>query len=419
MKSSKVNDFIISSPAAEEGSAKTQDLKQANKALDNFYKYSEETDFPEAIKEAKYRRIWSYAIGFLLLALFLVIAGWLVFGSSAKFGEEAVNFNLTGPSAAPSGQMVEYRLIYENSQSVGLKSVDINMRYPDGFTFSSSEPQADNASGTHFVLPAIVGRGKGEIIIKGQLIGQVGDHKDFGVVLSYEPDNVRVQYSKNLSFSTEIIASVINLEVAGPTELVLDQEALFKATYRNSSTDKISGLLIRLVSPGGFELAVPDLTKTDYSNNIWLLSDLEPNQEASVEFKGRFTLSAVPGEQQFALAVGLNNQSSEFIVQEEKVLTVNVIKPQLKASLTVNDVALKSSADLGQEMSYQLLLSNESDQPVTDMVVTVRTDGNYLDWLTLKDEGGGRQIGGEQGVIIWRSQDLPTLQALQPGGRVI
>ncbi|MBU1039423.1 hypothetical protein KKC17_04350 [Patescibacteria group bacterium] len=418
MKPSRVNDFTISPADNQSAISKAKDLKQAEQALGNFYNRSGEVDLPEALKEAKRRRFWWYLIGLLTTALVLAVAGFFVFSGADKFGEEAIDFALIGPSAVPSGQTVEYRLTYNNNQTVGLKAIDINLRYPDGFTFMASEPMAVNEGGTNFILPTIAGKTKGEIIIKGQLVGQVGETKNFGVLLSYEPDNVRAQYSKSLSFGTELIASVINLEVTGPKELVLDQEALFKATYRNSSSEEIGGLLIRFVSPGGFELTIPELIKTDYSNNVWLLPDLEPNQESIVEFKGRFTLSAVPGEQPFALAVGVNGQQSEFIVQEEKILEVNVIKPQLKVSLTVNDVVLKSSADLGQEMSYQLLLANESDKPVTDLNVEIKIDGNYLDWLTLKDEGGGRPEGAE-GTIVWTGRELASLQALQPGGRAI
>jgi len=413
MKDSQVNDFTIDS-------SKSPNLPKVTKALGNLYKQTDQSaNLAQMIKEAKQRRLWLWITISLIAAAGLALAGFLVFSrQTAKFGEDAVVLNLTGPTSSPSGQTVEYHLTYNNQQTVALKNVEINLRYADGFTFSQAEPLADNAAGTLFSLPDIKGGGQGELVIKGQLVGQVGDKKDINAVISYQPSNVNAQYAKTLTFTTEVTASAINLTVDGPSQLVVDQTANFKVSYHNSSTDKLVGLMVRLVTPGGFVLDVPQLSPVANSANTWSLPDLDVGQSADLNLTGHFTNIAVPGNQDFYLGIGLTDSNGNFAVQEEKKLTINLNKTDLSLNLTINDASAKSAADLGQNLSYQLSLFNQSDKSLTDLTVTAKLDANYLDWLSLQDDYGGSVDSG-RGTIVWTATQMPLLQEIKPGGRVL
>ena len=413
---SKVRDFTIEPGESDDGD-KEELSREATKAFAKLYKRQTPDDLPTALMAARRRHAWLIIIS--TLALLLVVAiGVLFFFSNGgrKFGEEAVNLTLTGPSQAPSGQAAEYTIAYHNDQGVDLTNVEVNLRYPAGFTFEGSLPQAENDDGTRLFIKRLRARESGNLSVRGLLIGEVGEIKQITAIVTYEPENIKAQYAKTLSFTTEVVASVLNLELVGPSQLPEGEDMTLAATYRNSSAQPLSGLVVRLTAPGGFELELPTLTPLSGATNTWFLADLEPLAEAKVEFKGRFTDISTSGQQELRVAVGILSAGNEVTVQEEKIHEVNLVKTHLTLNLTANDVSLKSAVDVGQQITYQVTVANEGELPFTDIKLSVQLNGTYLDWATLRDDAGGT-VNQTEGTITWTKEALPFLAALQPRSR--
>ena len=411
-----VKDFTIEpDKPAEQLPAITSDESQ--KAFAKLYNRQNRAELPDTLMAARRRHAWLIIISTLGLLL-LVALGVLFFFSNGnrKFGEEAVSLNLTGQAQAPSGQVAEYTIAYHNDQNVDLINVEINWRYPDGFTFEGSLPQAENAEGTRMLLKRIRARESGNISVRGLLVGEVGETKKFTAIITYEPENIKAQYAKTLSLTTEVVASVLNLELTGPAQLPEGQPLTLTADYQNSSAQALKGLVLRLTTPGGFELELPQLTPLPGTNNTWLLPDLEPLAKAKIELKGKFTEVATAGKQEIRVAVGILSANSEITIQEEKIHEVNLVKTNLTLNLTANDVSLRSAVDLGQQIVYQVTLANEGEQPFTDIKLVAQLNATYLDWSSLRDDNGGT-INQAQGTITWTKDSLPFLAALQPGSR--
>jgi len=415
--SSHVKDFVIDPEKSANEALATNNETQT--AFAQLYKRQPKSELPDTLRQARRRHAWLIIISTLGLLL-IVALGVLFFFSNGnrKFGEEAVSLHLTGPSQAPSGQVVEYTIAYHNDQNVDLTNIEINWRYPAGFTFEGSLPQAENNEGTRIVLRRIRARESGNISIRGLLVGEVGETKKITAIVTYEPENIKAQYAKTLFLSTEVVASVLNLELSGPAQLPKGQVMALTATYRNSSTQTLKGLVLRLTMPGGFELELPQLTTLSGMNNTWLLPDLEPLNKAKVELKGKFTEVATAGQQEIRVAVGIVGENNEITIQEEKIHQVNLVKTNLTLNLTANDVSLKSAVDLGQQIVYQVTLANEGDEPFTDIKLIAKLDNIYLDWSTLRDDAGGT-VNQNEGTITWTKDALPFLAALQPGSRSV
>ncbi|MDP3986284.1 MAG: hypothetical protein U1C53_02885 [Candidatus Veblenbacteria bacterium] len=410
---SRVNDFTLSPEAADE----EESVKEAGEAFAKLYRQGAEGDFPTTLAAARKRHTWVILIS--TLGLLLVVALGVLFflgNGGGKFGEEAVSLTLVGPQEAPSGQVVEYTLAYHNDQGVDLTDIEVNLRYPEGFTFEGSLPQADNTEGTRLTLKRIRARESGNLSVRGLLVGEVGDVKQFSAVVTYEPENISAQYAKTLNVATQVVASVLNLELTGPAQLPEAEPLSLSATYRNSSAEPLSGLVVRFTSPGGFELELPQLTPLSGAGNTWLLPDLEPLAEGKVEFKGRFTEASAAGKQEIRVAVGLLGEGNKVTVQEEKVHELTLVKSHLTLNLTANDVSLKSAVDLGQQLTYQVTVANEGELPFTNIILVARLDTTYLDWSTLRDDAGGT-VNRTEGTITWTKEVLPFLAALQPGSR--
>ncbi|MBI5466505.1 MAG: hypothetical protein HY974_04410 [Candidatus Kerfeldbacteria bacterium] len=415
---SRVTDITIEPPLEPAPQPPQDERQKAEREFAQFYQQQESYDVPQLLRQNRRRRLWLYAISILALLLGLALAGFFIFNNQGggKFGEEAVKVEFLGPAAAPSGQVVEYRLSYTNDQSVDLLNTEINLRYPGGFTFQEAAPQPAAADGTKFSLPRIAAHETGSITIRGQLVGEVGEEKTFGAVLTYEPDNFRAQFAKSVTVKTQIVASVVNVEVSGPTQLPADQTLLLTVTYRNSSANKLTGLVLRLTSPGGFELELPQLEPLSGSNNTWKLPDIEPRGEGKIELRGKFTEAAIAGNQGFRLAIGLvPPEAKDLTVQEEKIFNTTLIKSHLTLSLTANDVSLKSAVDLGQEVVYDLVYSNEGEVSFSDLVLVARLNPLFFDWTSLRDTADG-VVDAQAGTITWTKDNLPALEALSAAG---
>ncbi len=413
---SKVKDFIIE-PGSVKKNEKEITSQDASRAFAKIYTDQRDYDFPRSLKVARKKKIWTVIISVLMM-MFVIALFFLFFFNSnnRKFGEESFNLTFTGPKQAPSGQMVEYIIAYHNDQGVDLNNVEINLRYPSGFTFEGSLPQAENNEGTKLLIKKIRGRESGNLSVRGLLVGEVGESKNFTVIVTYEPENINAQYARTLNFSTELVASVLNLELSGPTQLPVAESFNLTATYRNSSVQSLNGLVIRLIAPSGFELELPSLSALSGANNTWLLPELAPLMEAKVEFRGRFTDLVSPDKQVIKVAVGILNDAGDITIQEEKIHEINLVKTHLTLNLTANDVSLRSALDLGQQVTYQVTIANEGETPFTDVRLIARLDTKYLDWSTLRDDAGGT-INRSQGTITWTKDSLPFLTSLAPGSR--
>lgn len=413
---SKVKDFTIE-PEDDSVVEYPEVDTESKKAFAKIYSKEKPDNLPVSLMAARRRHTWLIiitALGLLLVASLAVL--FFFNNSNRKFGEEAISLTLTGPSQAPSGQVVEYTIAYHNDQGVDLNNIEINLRYPAGFTFEGSLPQADNNEGTRLQVKRIRARESGNFSVRGLLVGEVGDSKQLTAIITYEPANINAQYSRTLNFSTEVVASVLNLELSGQNQLPEGDNLELTATYRNSSAQALTGLVVRLSAPGGFELEVPSLTPLSGVTNTWYLPDLEPLAEGKVEFKGRFTESSTAGKQEIRVAVGILTENNEVTIQEEKVHELNLVKTHLTLNLTANDISVKSAVDLGQQITYQVTVANEGDVPYSDITLVAYLDKTYLDWSTLRDDAGGTINSGE-GTITWTKSSLPILAALPPGSR--
>jgi len=410
---SRVSDIIIHPSESQDNKDK------ATKEFAQFYRAPGGEDFNLLLKQAHRRRVWLYVTTILVFLLGVALVGSYIFNGQgvSKFGEEAVQANLVVPTQAPSGQLVEYQLNYKNDQALGLKDVDITLRYPTGFVFHGSEPKSANEQGTRFTLTKVDKHASGVIVIQGQIMGEVGEKKDLNAYITFQPENLSARFSRTVTATTEIIASVVNLDISGPAQQPIDQPLTIKVNYKNSSIVKVSNLALRFTSPAGFTLQLPQLEAVVNSNNIWRLADLNPKSEGKLELVGNFseTVQIVP--QEFKIAVGLvTSGGSDFVVQEEKSISVSLVRSHLTLQLTANEVSLKSSADLGQEMAYDISFVNEGETDFSNIVLKANLIGLGFDWSTFKDDSLG-SVDANSGTITWSKSSVPLLEKLAPGNR--
>lgn len=414
-KRSQVSDITIDFSSQEDASRVLS--PEAEREFAKLYRQQPNQDLPALVRAARKRRWLMYLVVTFAFLLGLGAAWFWFTGRSQKFGEDAVHLTLQAPSSGPSGQVVEYTLTYQNDQAVALTQAEVNVRYPDGFTFQSALPGAQNAEGTTFELGTIGAHGSGSITIRGQLTGEVGEAKKATAVLTYEPDSFKAQFAKTVEATTQLVASVVNLDVTSPAQLPIDEPLTLALTYHNSSTNKLTGLLLRLTAPTGFQLDVPKLATWNSSPATWQLPELAPRADGTLNLTGKFTDAAQAGQQEFHLAVGFANSTGQDVtVQMEKVVTVTLVQSHLTLSLTANGASTNSAVTLGDSVAYELSFVNEGELPFGDVALTATLDSRFFDWSTFKDDSLGTP-NPAAGTVTWTKANLPLLGALAPGIR--
>ena len=385
--------------------------------LARIYRGGRREDFTTLRRRAAHQRAWLYLTVFLLVAIALVGVWFFFFSSNqGKFGEETVTITFTGPTQAPSGQTVEYEVVWDNDQGVALKSGELNFRYPEGFTVLDANLSALDDNRTRFDIGGVGAREGGKLKLTGQLVGEVGDIKEFTVVFTYEPTNFRGQFATNSSLATELVASVLNLSLETPPQLPIDQDLILKVTYNNTSANDLSNLAIRFTAPGGFELDLPSADPVVGQDNLWRLPDLTPKSEGTLALVGRFTDASISGEQTFTVAIGIIDGDNNFTVQEEKTAVVNAIESHLTLTLTANQVAIKSFADWGEQIDFELRYANEGEANLNNVVLRAQLNTTLLDWTTWQADTVG-SVDEDKGEVIWSKQTVAQLNNLAPGAK--
>ena len=105
------------------------------------------------IKIQKTHSAFKTFFGVLLFGGLLAAVAWaglFLMPENKKFSEDKVELRISGPANVVAGTTTTYKIAYENNQSVQIKKARLNVQYPDGFVFASSNVNAQNTGHTEW-----------------------------------------------------------------------------------------------------------------------------------------------------------------------------------------------------------------------------------------------------------------------------
>ncbi|MFA5070699.1 MAG: hypothetical protein WC528_05470 [Patescibacteria group bacterium] len=362
----------------------------------------------EKVKKGK-KSFYLKIIGLLLLLFAVSLAGFFVFFRDKKFKEGDVALNVTGVSRVASGEEITLTVQYLNQGQAFLGNLELSVTYPEGFTFKSADPEADNTYNQYWRLRDL-GAGKGgEVKITGLLMGEVGSQKSFSAKLSYKPSNFNSTFNTETSFSTAISSSNIGLEIEGGSRVIPEKETTYKIKYKNDSSEALERIRLVAVYPDGF---TPASANPNFSEgkNTWQIDRLEAGNTGEIELKGVF-VGAAGDMKEIKFTVGLIGPEGEFNPQVEKSLLVLLISPELTLELKINGSDENAAVDPGETLTYYLLYQNNSDLELKDVTLTLELDDKLLDFSTFADDLKGK-VSGQS--ITWTKDQIDLLSSLKP-----
>jgi uncharacterized repeat protein (TIGR01451 family) len=369
----------------------------------------------------KRRGMW---VLFLIMIL-LILAGvsafgfWVFEGRRKAEGERSVEVSVVAPERHASGDLVTYVITYMNRGIADLKEAQLQMRFPDGFTFIDATKES--ADGRAWDLGRVRSGLSGKITIRGQLIGEVNTAQRVFVTLFYRPSNFNYEFQQEASEETKINKSALDLSVDGPTRATGGQSVTYTIEVQNTAELDLKKIRVRTEVPLGF--IVQKTSPAPKEEGIWEFETFKPGDKGKIEVTG--TLSGQRDEQKnFVVTVGIVDETGQFHAQREGSALTLIVNPEVNLGLTANGKT-EAVISLGDHITYEVTAENISDVLLKDVEIVVEfgTLGvkNYglerlLDFNTLNDENHGKVEGNR---IRWTKEQIAALGEMRPRAKEV
>lgn len=309
----------------------------------------------------------------LLLSGLAVALGYVVFGNNRlTVNPSEVTVAITAPATVASGDELKLTITYQNSSPVAISKGSVELVIPDGFYVVSSDPVPQDGTTNHWEISNVPAGAGGTILLTGQVVGQVGEVKDFTTLLTYTPANFSSDFQTSATSSVTLGESIMQLDVSVPEQVRSGEELSYVFTITNQAALSLVNAKAVIQFPSGWQVSGAEPSATQ-GNHTWLFEQIEPNATETVTVKGSMSAEADP-EQEFILQAGIQEADGFLNLQAEDRHTVKVINPELSLKLSA-----PTSAQAGDQLTYDVTVSNPSKIAINDIVLELTFAGNAVD----------------------------------------
>lgn len=373
-----------------------------NLAIRNSKKVPEEY---RTMKKAKRRG--SGCLFFLFILFLASAAGFYYFSTQQKAQiQNSLELAVQGPQDIVSGDQAVFVVKYKNLDDVALQKMELSVKWPNGFYYDESSQSPRDESATIWDLADLAVGQEATLEIKGQLVGNVDDILKASFVMQYQPVNFNSDFNSKVELETKIKESKISLEIDSIEKTMVGIEQEFTIKYKNLTQEDLP-ILLDILYPDDFTVASVEPKK---DNEYWEL-DLKAEEEKTIVIKGSFDNDSKP-DQLLVVEIG-NKVNDKFrrLARAEK--NIAVINPNFSVKLQINNKPENQTVNWGDELNYQLELTNNSESDLRDVKISSLLDGQVLNWNSLEMTEDNARV--ENNTIIWDKQKNTEL-ALWPKG---
>lgn len=423
--------------AAKTGLPETHKQTQIAKRLTQIYQ-DNEGRLPDmrSIKIKKRHPALKFLLTLLFLGATLAAAAWAGFflmPNDKKFSEDQIALAVDGPKNFTAGSTTTYKIIYGNNQGLALKNATLNVQYPDGFIFLSSEPVAKNSGHTEWSLGEIPPFRKREINIVGVTYGSLNQKQSWRAFLTYQPENFSSELQKTAVFDVTADKSPFSLAVNGPDKITVGNAAEYVFSVKKESDSQINKLSLKPSWPQNFFItsSTPPIGK----DLTWLI---EPNKASSSstgfseqKFKlvGKFSSSSQStGDISASLAAPANNNVYELAAAK---MSTELAQNNFGFSLAINGSLGNLNIQPGDNLNITLALKNENLAALKNASLKLTLDApaakkqSLLDWAKLEDKYDGDVRGTQinntlrRGEIAWNKNKISALAQINKNQEIV
>jgi hypothetical protein len=351
--------------------------------------------------------VWAIALGVVIIAVLAFFA--LRSGNNGPGGEANVKISIDAPETAPSGSQIIYKIKVDNQDPAKLTNMELELVYPDGFTYLSSTPNAQNLSGSLFAIPDLSSGQNAVVIVKINAQGSINDDKKLIARLHYRYSNFNSEFIKEADHTIRLLASDVVMEFTGPDTTTSTQPVAYKLHYKNESDHDIPNARIQITYPEGFTYGTAD-PQPNLGQNIWNVGLLKKNDEGEISLGGSFA-TARPGQKAlFEIAFLVLDDQGNYYSQASTSFTTTISSTPL---LVIQEVegAENSITNPGATLTFIIHYQNNSQVAATGVNVVASVDSRAVDLSSLKAEGGAEV---NNNTVTWNTASVSNFEHLNP-----
>jgi hypothetical protein len=358
----------------------------------------------------KYKKkitLWSL----ITLSVFVAIgiAGFVYSLNQQRFSDKRVVLEVKGSSQVSAGEDLSYTLTYRNDNLVALENAKITVELPKALTDSSLNILGQEKSEIReYSLGELAPRSKGEITIKGRLIGEQGSIQTIKATLNYKPSILSSSFDTKTEFATTIADSPVIVDIQSPLESVSGDTVNYVVTVNNKGSNDLKDLELRLEYPDTFAFVSSNITATGNEQNIFTIPILKAKGSYSVTVIGN--LGGLDQEIKILKAQIGENKQGVFTLYANSQNSTKLGSPYVSIVQKVSPISGIVSA--GETLDYTVTIRNNTQVRIGEGLLKVKLDSNLLDITKLKALGADFDSGSN--TIIWKANALPQLKTFAP-----
>ncbi len=349
----------------------------------------------------------------VVLILAVVIIATLAFLAMRKPGttqDAKVAIDLVVPAEVPSSSEAVIKAVVTNNDSRHISEGELELIFPEGAVFVSSNPPAENLSGTSYKLPALSPGANVTIFTKLRFEGGVGQQRTVQGRLSYKITGLSAEFSKTANAGLKLVAAGVSIDIQGPQAVTNAQLVSYTVHYVNQSTESFDRVRIKMVFPQGFQFA-ESTPKPSQGTDTWDIGALVAGAQGDIVLNGTFN-SSTPG-QGVSLAVQLQvpDKNGSYYTQAENSFATSIGSQPLVVSQLVQGGAQDASvATPGDSLQYKINYQNNATIAARGVRIVFTVDSTTADLSTIQAEGAN--INGN--TVTWSAASKPDLEVLNP-----
>lgn len=363
---------------------------------------------PSFFKENKWA-IWLIAISIIIIGLLVLVIVKNV--NSPGNANPKISLNIDTPAQIASGSELIYKIQVSNNDSSAIKSVSLDLLYPQGFTFEDSTPKPGKLDGTHFDIASLDPGQNAIIMVKGSIIGNAGETKNLNAILHYRFSNFNSNFVTQSQARTQITVSNVALQFNGPTQVTDGQNVTYTLTYANTADHDLTGLKLNLNIPNNFKVSSfspqPDIGTT------WNLPNLPVNASNTITINGSFNDSTIGDQMSIVAEIDGTDSNGQQLVYSNSPYQVSMVASPLEADLSFGTQSGSGQdiiANPGDTLQFKINYKNNDTSASTGVALSATIDGSAADLLSINAD----KATLNKNVITWDASQVNDFASLQP-----
>lgn len=346
-----------------------------------------------------------------MAAAVIAVVGFFIMRSGAEPAEPNIGLELSVPEEVSSGGEAVVKAVVTNNDSKTMAASELELVYPSGVVFVSSNPASENLSGTLYKVPSLTPGTNVAILIKLRFEGGVGEERRLQARLKYSLSGITAQFTKEQKSSTRLVTAGASVDIQGPATSTNAQLVSYTLHYTNQSNQGFERARVKFSAPQGFQFAQANPAPSQ-GNDTWDIAGFSAGAQGDIAVSGSFNSSSPGQSMQFTAQLLVPDKDGNFYVQAQGEFTTAIATQPLLVTQTLGSADSEgvAVAKPGESLQYRIAYQNNATVAARGVRIIFTVDSTTADLSSLQAEGA--QISGN--TVTWSAASSQNLEVLNP-----